>query len=667
MIAALPVLVFVFCIIFLSLLPSMFAAGIATVVWYCALCDVPVPNSYPGPLITDSHNWVEAIAICFKNPFLYGPFLPYGYLIVLLMLSMASRGRPTVGGFLAWLTGFLGFGGIPWLAMLLVYGLEKKLGLGHKPSVYTAFALGSAAFLFSFYLVTRFAFMGNTRNKTPPARGRTLNTFEEAAARAAKLRKKNDPGLYWGGLRLPTHLSVGHFCASGCPGSGKTITLRLLLQSILAQAGPGSDCRLLIYDPKREFYPVLRGAGVESTRIKILNPLDSRSVAWNIAADVNSLSTAESLMKILVPDTQDHNQYFNRASQLLTLGVIETLVRRAPGVWTLRDVIAILLSDKRLERVLSSHADGRDLYERVCTGSRSYGDIRPTLDTLIRPYRAVAARWEQASGTFSISAWLKSEDILLMSLDRSLAAGLIPIYRVILEFASQQIVGPTESSAPGNTKRTWLIVDEAREAGKLQGLRSLMNDGRAFGARVVLAFQDYAGIRSVYGPDEASEVTGLCLNHAILRPGSSVSAEWAAGVIGQAEVREWSSGHSSNEQGKSVSATEHIRQRVAVLPDELRDLPEPNEAGVHGYFATPTLGVYRASVPFSGKNGDFKLAPLLDDPFHPRPGIEPELSQWTDADWDRLGAFPPIAPDQETPPHKPDSQRSLFDDIDRID
>ena len=61
------------------------------------------------------------------------------------------------------------------------------------------------------------------------------------------------------------------------------------------------------------------------------------------------------------------------------------------------------------------------------------------------------------------------------------------------------------------------FLDDVREAGKLDGLSRLLNQGRTKGACVVLGFQDSDGMRDVYGEYVANELVGQCANKAILR------------------------------------------------------------------------------------------------------------------------------------------------------
>ena len=77
-------------------------------------------------------------------------------------------------------------------------------------------------------------------------RGRKLISYEEAINRADARREEHDSGVFWGLLRLPSSVATTHFSVVGATGSGKTLTLRFLLQSVLPHIGTGSDTRALV-------------------------------------------------------------------------------------------------------------------------------------------------------------------------------------------------------------------------------------------------------------------------------------------------------------------------------------------------------------------------------------------------------------------------------------
>lgn len=162
--------------------------------------------------------------------------------------------------------------------------------------------------------------------------------------------------------------------------------------------------------------------------------------------------------------------------------------------------------------------------------------------------------------------------------------------------------------------RTWMVLDELRELGKVPGLADFINKGRSRGVCTVLGFQDYLGLKEAFGENIAHEITATCAHRMFLRLGGE-SAEWASRSIGKAEIVEttfsFSSGSAmgySGQDGKSSSTTygpggssystgdssstgfnfnlssnvtcdQHVRVTDAVLDGEISSLPDFEEGG----------------------------------------------------------------------------------------
>ncbi len=83
--------------------------------------------------------------------------------------------------------------------------------------------------------------MPNNNNNSDHIRGSFVSSRTTVVKEMEKLLPLGDPGVFWGGLEVPTIDSVRHFCDMGTVGSGKTVLIRLLMQSILTRIGSKSD------------------------------------------------------------------------------------------------------------------------------------------------------------------------------------------------------------------------------------------------------------------------------------------------------------------------------------------------------------------------------------------------------------------------------------------
>ncbi|MCK4341619.1 MAG: type IV secretion system DNA-binding domain-containing protein [Phycisphaerae bacterium] len=439
-----------------------------------------------------------------------------------------------------------------------------------------------------------------------------------------------EPRIHWGGLSLPERHSDGHFCIFGATGSGKTVTLRLLMQSILPLIGRGQrGWRALIYDPKNEFWPILSGMGLPCPVIT-LHPYDTRSARWDIARDINQPSVAKTLATTLIPDPGGQNSFFYQAAQGITSAVMEAFILKAPGRWTLRDVV-LTMSDKRtVKRLLKSVPELQHTYDQYfLEDPRTVSNIMMTLNATTGSLRPIAALWANAKVSVSLKDWASSEYILLIAKDKELAEPLDNVNRVLFQRITEILTRPRQ-----NAGRTWVFIDEAKFAGKIPGLDDLLTTGRSFGARVCLATQDVAGLRHAYGPDLAEEILGGAANKAMFGTRSPVTGKYVSEVMGEAERYETTMSETYGEQ-VSTTESERIVQRKTVLPEQVQQLYPANSQRFYGYYSTPAVGNYEGWV----HHARFLYRKGNQPRFIAREASQEYPAPWNEQDRERLGSF----------------------------
>ena len=258
------------------------------------------------------------------------------------------------------------------------------------------------------------------------------------------------------------------------------------------------------------------------------------------------------------------------------------------------------------------------------------------------------------------------------------------VNRLIFRRLAELILAEPDSE----TKRTYIVLDELREAGKLDGLHSLLVRGRSKGASVVMTFQEIEGLREVYGEKVAHEITGQCANKVFLRLGSPQTAEWASSFFGEQEWievrRSRSEGETtgsstqdlsitgSRQQGQSSGSgwTENRVVKKAVPPSEFLGMPKAGpDSGFYAYADFQSVGAFQ--ITWSWEDIVEALPPAGDaPPLERRPAEHQYLTQWSKADRARLNLSTediipvemPPAPEQQ--PQQPE-QVGGFKDIKR--
>lgn len=229
--------------------------------------------------------------------------------------------------------------------------------------------------------------------------------------------------LTFGGKALSYEAATGHFAYIGATGSGKTVLIRLLMQSVLGIATADKvPTRLLVYDSKREMLPVLYGifqrlrrTDAEKT-ITLINPFDKRGVAWNMAEDITEPAHAQELASILIPDEPNAKEpFFPNAARLIVENVILSFIETNPGAWTFRDVCIAVQTKEKMEMVLNRSPRTSWVPQALFGEDRTTANIIATIAATMRPYRIIAALWDKSEkNPISLHKWLRGEDGILV-------------------------------------------------------------------------------------------------------------------------------------------------------------------------------------------------------------------------------------------------------------
>ena len=586
--------------------------------------------------------------------------LLYWFLLASYALVEKVRGN-TVGGFKAGVWAYFIAIGTSWLFAIAYDGVPLENILlylkGFKHQSNGAFIWGVLVMIISFMVSfiavgrwKRFLHDDEPSNEVL-VRGKSFLSLDRARE-ISRMKVANDsPGVEFGWITVPESQATTHFAVVGATGGGKTLLIRFLMQSTLPRIKKGSDSRALIYDPKRDMLPILHGLKLDC-EIVTLHPFDKRCAAWDMAKDILSPASADQMATILIPaEKNSSSPFFTDAARALMAGVITVFIKKCPEEWTFRDLILTLKNTERLKTVLLSCEETKDLVEQYFSNERTANDVVSTIATKIQRYQYVAAAWDKAERKISLKDWANSEFVLVLGNDEETRSAVDALNQVIFKRVSELLLNQTESF----TRRSWVILDELREAGTLPGLPSILSKGRSKGVCVVLGFQDIEGLGVAMRDNRlANEIVGLCSNKAILRLDSAETARWASAQFGDQEVEQKkitsSDGKSSNDYkfggstSSSTSETWANLKKQAVMPVQFLDLPPVEKSGaLHGFYIVPSIGTYRANIRMSGEHSI--LSDLIPtDPNTPgyleRSKDDQFLRPWDDTDLKRLKLSP---------------------------
>lgn len=441
----------------------------------------------------------------------------------------------------------------------------------------------------------------------------------------------------WAGDHLPLN-TIGHSLAIGAPGSGKTLMHRAAVRSIVSWLRPEHDFRMVLYDVKLDLLSELY-AMRPAVPVYVMNPLDARGAAWNIAADFNNPNHAMDLAKCFAPDKSEatgdrDNLFFRTAAQMVLAGTIEACIRGAPGQWTLRDLVNLTSDKDTLKKVLLGIDQTAAIVNNRFAPKRTFNDVLQTLNNSTQALKVVAAAYEANSMKVSLrEIFAHGSAIIVLGTNMNFRASAEAVNRAMFRFMTFEALGGPESVTQ---PRLSFHCDELAEARYLSGLSALMSDGRSKGITAFLGTQNIEGMRDAFGGDEAMTILNQCGNVSVLRQASPETAEWASKRIGEVERFEYMRGDLTegrrHERRPDQRLSEALVSRPAVMPSELLGLPVVRGGVVSGVHVLASLGgAMRTSLRYPLH----QRTAAVD--YQPRPDLARlELAPWNDADERRL-------------------------------
>lgn len=415
-----------------------------------------------------------------------------------------------------------------------------------------------------------------------------LATF---AGRAISRVDETGPHLELAGVPLPRQIETLGLLMLGAPGSGKTTAIRQLLDGITARGDAA-----VIYDPSLDLMQTYHDAGRGDV---IANPFDSRAVAWDPLAELESRSDCDSLAAVLAASSDDQSpEWLSYARDLLA--ALMWRVRRDGG--TIVDLVGVL-RDGDITQM-------RDLVAGTSAARLLGADAPKAAGSVLFMLSGAAGALERLpvsddGGSFSWRDYMQAVDsqkrapiVWLGAQERHSQSA-----RVVLGAHLQAAATALMSLRPSRERRVWFIVDEFPSLPKMELLPRLPAMGRKYGGCTVLGVQSPGQITQVYGPQGAQSFLDLLGSRLVLRMSGGDGSAWAARALGDAErMRTGITDHYDPDDGGGRSVVNQQREvRQVVLGGEIAALPD-----LEGYLALP-LGaapLARVRLEFPRARGD---------------------------------------------------------------
>lgn len=177
-------------------------------------------------------------------------------------------------------------------------------------------------------------------------------------------------------------------------------------------------------------------------------------------------------------------------------------------------------------------------------------------------------------GSFSIRDWVKNETdnpgcVFITSIADQHEV-LKPLISCWVDIFASSVLSMSED----RNRRIWLIIDELPSLHKLKSLKKILAESRKYGGCIVLGYQSYSDIESIYGEKDSKVLADLTATKIFFRSNDEHNAKHASNQLGREEVKtaneNLSMGAHMMRDAVSISSTEKIRELV--LPTQILNL-----------------------------------------------------------------------------------------------
>ncbi len=446
---------------------------------------------------------------------------------------------------LGWSAGAAAGLALPWLVSL--------------PPLWGVLAMPVLAFVGG-YLATMFTAPPLPEMEPRIVRGTRIVAFKADTHKAVATAIREER-VCLAGYVLPVKAEVRSILLLGAPGTGKTVAIEALMHTILARGN-----RMIVADP--DGAAMSKGWKDGDT---ILNPLDGRSVRWEILAEIRASSDFKHLAESILPFTGDARiDEWRTHSQEIFAACLQTWAECELG--SSDDFLRTMARGGVAKmRLLCQGTAAADYFgeggERMLSSILS--TLRPSLNQL---EMLVGPQGEP----FSVRQWVREGTGTLWV---PYHADQIAALRGPISCWMRLAVFELLSMKSSRTRRMWFFLDELDALGRIQGLKDAMVRARKKGGCIVAGIQSIAQVRAVYGDAEAQTIVEMFGTQLVLKCGASEgggTARFASDLIGQREVEriETSTSYNQGQNGPSTTTSYRRSLEQAVLPSEIMQLPD---------------------------------------------------------------------------------------------
>jgi type IV secretory pathway TraG/TraD family ATPase VirD4 len=321
-------------------------------------------------------------------------------------------------------------------------------------------------------------------------------------------------------ISLPVNAETKHFMTIGKTGTGKTQLIGRIIQQL-----KNTNQKLIVYDFKGDFLEYFYD---ENTDL-IFNPLDARTLQWNVFNDIQLITDLEIISKALIPIPPKGEVYFIEGARDVFYGLLlwcwNNNSKSNAAIWE------ACSQNTAQTKMMIEDTPGAERALKYFDSDKTAASVLSTMMQYVKIFQYMGGM----SGDFSVTEWVKNGNgTIFITSNSTLEDTLRPVISLFIDLASTRLLSLSDTKEC----RLRMFIDEFATLHKLNSISKLLNVGRSKGSSVWLGFQSLGQLNDIYGENQAEAIVNGCASSFMFGLSSPTTAEHMSKKIGEYEEYE---------------------------------------------------------------------------------------------------------------------------------
>lgn len=429
-------------------------------------------------------------------------------------------------------------------------------------------------------------------------RGAQLLTADELNRQIRKDGEKTH--ITVGNVKMPVSAEPKHMFIIGKPGTGKTITIRRVIEDMRARSN-----KAVVYDTKGDYLSKFYDPKTDI----IFNPLDTRCIGWNLFNEIETAMDIESVSVSLIPPAVSNTDpFWNDAARDVFAGILHYLYKNNAktnaDIWN-----AVTASAQDINVWLQNTRGGERGYRYIeDASSKQAMSVLAVMMQYVKSFEYMS----KTQGDFSLKKWLEDDKggFIFVTSYEHIEATLRPILSLMVDLLGRKLL----SMPDDYDRRVFFVLDEFGSLQRLSTIQKLLTVSRSKGGSCWIGIQDTGQLDKIYTHSGRQTIVNACGNNLIFSVADPDTARFLSDKIGETEYIETEETHSMGVQDNrdGISLIRRKRTEKLILPAQIQNLKD-----LHGYLKIS--GYQYAAITLQRRD-----YPDVADPFICRPDLNLE-------------------------------------------